>query len=114
MIKDKNHKEMIRQMRSGASRLEREGEYWTLEEREDLKRMYFDGVGITEIAMILQRTELAVTQQIEKQKQEFFMSMEQEPRRRRSKKRLDCLCCRCQMREDCPVIQALRQFQEGE
>ena len=39
MIKDKNYKEMIKQMRSGASRLEREGEYWTPEEREDLKRI---------------------------------------------------------------------------
>lgn len=45
MTNEKERLESIKQMRLGTSQLEREREYWTSEEREQLIRMYTDLVG---------------------------------------------------------------------
>lgn len=61
-----NNTEMIKSLRNRTVRLEHEGDYWTAEENERLKSMFSDNLGISEIALTLQRTEPAVMQQIEK------------------------------------------------
>ena len=86
MKNEKERLESIKQMRLGTSQLDREREYWTLEEREQLIRMYTSLVGITEIAIQLQRRESAIIQQIVKLG--LFDLAENIPHRQRSEKSL--------------------------
>lgn len=80
-------------MRRGTVRLEREGNYWEEDEKEFLAELFNEGVGITQIASLLQRTEPAIMQQIEHMD---LYERKQYPKRRRSLiKRAGCLCKRC-------------------
>ena len=65
MFNENPKEETIIAMRNREIRLNREGEYWTGEEKEQLRTMFEAGFGITKIAYILCRTEPAVYQQIE-------------------------------------------------
>ena len=57
--------ESVKNMRNRTVRLDREGDYWTEEERETLIQKFHEGEGITAMALQLQRTESAIIQQIE-------------------------------------------------
>ena len=61
-----NIKTAIKAMRTNTSKPERQGEYWSDDEIENLKSMFYSEYGITEMALTLQRTEPAIFQQIEK------------------------------------------------
>ena len=93
--------ESVRSLRNHKDQLEREGDYWSDEDRERLKDMFEDGVGITEIAIRLQRTEPAVFQQIEKLD---LYRRKDRPRRRRSLgKTCSCYCSICEVDpRNCP------------
>ena len=67
MINDDDISKTVIMMRENSGRLEHEGDYWTKEESLRLSDLFFLGKGITEIAILLQRTEPAVMQQIMKQ-----------------------------------------------
>ena len=56
--------EQIKQIRQCPEMLERTGEYWTEEEREQLCKLYRAGVGISEIAIRLRRAESAIIMQL--------------------------------------------------
>ncbi len=58
--------EAVTSMRNRTVRMDREGDYWTEEEKEQLVKLFRQGEGITAIAIRLQRTEPAIMQQIEK------------------------------------------------
>ena len=58
--------EAVTSMRNHTVRMDREGDYWTEEEKEQLVKLFREGEGITAIAIRLQRTEPAIMQQIEK------------------------------------------------
>lgn len=60
-----NLQQSLRELRSHRKLPEREGEYWSDEEREDLSRKFNEGAGISEIAVALHRSEPAIMQQIE-------------------------------------------------
>lgn len=96
MMHEQEYLEIIKSMRQHAKRQEREGDYWSEEEKERLARMFYDGSGITEIAILLQRTEPAVIQQIEKMD---LYQRKENPTRRDPSKAPGCLCGRC--KEDC-------------
>ena len=66
MITNQEYLETVKSMRKRTTRLEREGDYWTQEEREKLTRLFDSGAVLTDIAIQLQRTEPAVYQQAEK------------------------------------------------
>lgn len=109
----KDFTDAVRNMRQGTGRLEREGEYWTEEEKERLTRLFNESVGITEIAVLLQRTERAIGQQIEKQG--LYNEEADVVRRRRSGRKARCLCDRCQVgRASCPLWWACHDPQEDE
>jgi hypothetical protein len=98
--------ESVKNMRNRTVRLDREGDYWTAEERESLAQKFHDGVGITAIALELQRTESAVIQQIE------AMDLFGRKKKTSSPKQPRCLCSSCQLdpalcshRERCPKLQ---------
>lgn len=59
--------ESVMNMRRRTVRLDREGDYWTDEEKEMLLNKFREGEGITAMALAFQRTECAVMKQIEEQ-----------------------------------------------
>lgn len=111
MITEKDFAEIVRNMRHRTSRMEREGDYWDEAEKERLTRLFDDNVGITEMAVQLQRTEPAVIQQIEKL--DLYQRKENPTRRRKPEKAPECLCNRCQMDQNsCPYFRACSEHQE--
>ena len=61
-MSDLNRIEQIKALRSRAVRPARENTYWSSGECEFLRTMYHDGTGITDIAILLQRSETAIMQ----------------------------------------------------
>lgn len=59
-----NSRELLKAIREGKIPSERSREYWQEDEREELARLHSDGVGISQIALYLQRSESAVVQQL--------------------------------------------------
>ena len=104
-----NLTECVKNMRSRTVRLDREGDYWTKEERDELVRLFYEGVGITSIALILQRTESAIIQQIE--------AMDLFGRRKGKNtpsKQPRCLCSSCKLHPAlCSSKEACTASQEG-
>ena len=105
-MSENNYTESVKNMRNRTVRLDREGDYWTAEEREALAQKFHDGVGITAMALELQRTESAVIQQIEAM--DLFGRKKKNP----TPKQPRCLCSSCQLdpalcphRECCPKLQ---------
>lgn len=99
MITDNSFTESIRNLRKRGSRMEREGDYWDQDEKERLEEMFEDGVGISEMAIRLQRTEPAVIQQIEKL--DLYHRKDHPIRRRPPAKTCQCLCSNCEADPDC-------------
>ena len=104
MLNNVDHTETIINMRKRTTRLEHEGDYWNEDEKEKLRQLFEQGVGITEISIQLQRTEPAVCQQIEKLD---LYGRRDSPMRRRKKKTPSCLCERC----ECPGCSCPRYLQ---
>ena len=92
-MNDNNKTEMIRALRNRTTKLQREGDYWDQEEIEKLKDMFNEGVGISDIALQLQRTEPAVQQQIEKL--DLYRRKDRPQRRKQNNKR-------CEYADNCP------------
>ena len=91
--------EAIRNIRNNLSRLERAGDYWSEEDRERLKQMFGEGIGISEIAIRLQRTEPAVFQQSEKM--DLFHRKDRPRRRKGSQRSCKCHCSTCGVDKRC-------------
>ena len=68
-------------MRRRTVRLDREGDYWTDEEKQKLVQKFLEGEGITAIALELQRSEPAIYQMIEKLD---LYNRKSQPQRRKS------------------------------
>ena len=81
--------ESVKNMRNRTVRLDREGDYWTAEEKEALVQKFNEGEGITAMALDLQRTESAVIQQIEAL--DLFGREKKNP----VPKQARCLCSSC-------------------
>ena len=99
---DTMQNETVRSLRTRAIRPERDNEYWTVEERAKLENAFYEGAGLTEIALRHKRSELAVVQQIEKLD---LYERKANPMRRKSAKSHCCLCSVCQAPEGlCPMV----------
>ena len=83
-----NSADRIKAMRQRTGGIERDGFYWSEAERQQLKTDYENGVGLSEIAAELQRTETAVVQQL------IQLDVVKKTQRRRSKQEV-CLCGKC-------------------
>ena len=65
MITEINNKqELLIALRNGVIPSERSGEYWEEDEKTKLRQMFWNGKGISEMAVDLQRSENAVIQQL--------------------------------------------------
>lgn len=87
--------ERIQAMRQRTGQMNREGTYWTDDDKETLKTLFSQNVGITEIALILQRTEVAVMQQIQS------LNLYEKVRRQSAKTQEGCLCKQCTLQSSC-------------
>jgi hypothetical protein len=85
----------IQAMRQRTAQLEREGSYWTENDKNTLKHLFHNNIGITEIALELQRTEVAVMQQIQ------ALNLYEKVRRSSPKSQDGCLCHKCKNRGNC-------------
>ena len=102
MINDHGLEEAIKSMRNRNRRLDREGDYWSQEEKDRLRSLFDDGTGLSEIAIRLQRTEPAVFQQIEKM--DLYQRKDYPQRRRSFARSGSCLCRQCTAdRSICPL-----------
>lgn len=100
-------------MRNRTVRMDREGDYWTDEEKEQLVKLFQEGEGITAIAIRLQRTEPAIMQQIEKM--DLYRRKAAPVRRKGAPKPPTCLCINCELDPAlCPHCEAYRKCQEAE
>ena len=110
MINDPSYTTTIQNMRRRTTRLDREGDYWSQAEWDQLIRLFEEGMGITEIAIRLQRTEPAVFQQIEKL--DLYRRRENPQRTRTPKAYRDCLCRTCQTPKPlCPRFTAKQEVE---
>lgn len=100
------YEESVKNMRNRTVRLDREGDFWTADEKETLVRKFNEGEGITAMALELQRTESAVIQQIEAL--DLFGRKKKNP----TQKLPCCLCANCKLdpalcprQKQCPKCQ---------
>ena len=101
MIDDQNYTESVKSMRNRTKCLEHEGDYWTDQERESLIKKFHEGMGITQIAITLQRTEPAVIQKIEKL--DLYDRKGNPARAKNRCKQTKCSCKECLVdKENCP------------
>ena len=92
-----NKQSMLAALRRGDLLAERSCENWRDEEQEKLLWMFHNGIGISEIAMELQRSEMAIVQRL------MDMKVLTSPQNRRSwgPRRKGCSCPgHCEL--DCP------------
>ena len=82
--------ETIKSMRNRNRRLDREGDYWSQAEKDRLHNLFDEGIGLSEIAIRLQRTEPAVFQQIEKM--DLYPQKSYPQHRNSSTQSGSCLC----------------------
>lgn len=107
MIKN-GYEESVKNMRNRTVRLDREGDFWTADEKEALVRKFNEGEGITAMALELQRTESAVIQQIEAL--DLFGRKKKNP----APKLPCCLCANCKLDPAlCPRQGQCLRLQEG-
>lgn len=112
MINTDEYRETVKNMRNAFSRLERQGDYWSKEDKEKLDKMFHDGTGITEMAVILQRTESAIMQQIEQQ--DLYCRKQNPSRQRNTVSPSQCLCAVCKADPaTCPLADTCPRRQEG-
>ena len=96
-------------MRNKGDKMDREGEFWSEEERQYLQSLFDNGTGITAIAILLQRTELAVIMQANQ------MDLFTPPSKKRTyRPRVPhCLCRNCKLDPAfCPRNQPPMPMQE--
>ena len=111
MINEQEYVETLKRMRMRTNRLEREGDYWTEEEKKELAAQFTAGISVTKIAVLLQRTEPAVFQQIEKMD---LYGRKKRPQRRKSRpKPATCLCPTCMLTPNDCVRCETYQTSEG-
>jgi len=111
MMNNNEFREAVRNMRRSPTLLERSGEYWSDEDKEKVNKLFNEGTGITEIAMILQRSETAVMQQIEKQ--DLYGRKSFPTRQRTCSATAKCLCNTCSADPAlCPLRSVYRSNQE--
>ncbi len=92
--------DIISDILTGKAKMEREGDTWTDEEKNELLLQYFAGIDITIIAYDHQRTETAIIQQLITNNAINNYSKPRKPYRTR--KRCQCSYCKLNGTSQCP------------
>lgn len=105
--------EMTIAMRNGTLKMENDGDYWSDEDRQKLKDMFYAGSSYNEIALELKRTEPAVQQQIGLM--QLYVKPTRSPRKRCPAAQAPvCLCAVCTLdRSQCPRCEHYLQKEEA-
>ena len=103
--------EMTIAMRTGEIKIEKEGTYWSDEERAYAKKRFYEGAPTNEIAIELQRSETAVRQQV----LPLYVRPPENTRKRQIVIKEDvCLCAACTCDGSlCPLCKVYQQIMEG-
>ncbi|MBQ3194785.1 MAG: hypothetical protein IJB59_14585 [Oscillospiraceae bacterium] len=100
-------KEKTIKMRTGELTMQRDKERWTDSDRETLRREYYLGTPVNEIAIMLERSEGAIHQQIE---QQSLCMRNTIPRRKSVAKEPECLCKYCERNKSlCPLCEVYQK-----
>lgn len=86
------------EMRTNGKGLDNDGLYWSEEDRKTLVNAFESGIGVSEAALLLKRSEPAVMQQMIR---EGLMQFETKKRNRSAKKSAKYLCPTCECRDTC-------------
>ena len=86
-----NQTELLIALRNGEILPERSTAYWTDEERAELERLYREGKGLSEMSLLLQRSEGAIYQQLIAM---GLMGTQGKPRQR-TPRQYKCSCPKC-------------------
>lgn len=87
----------LRDMRSGVITMDREKEIWTADEQQRLIELFQEGIGVSELAVRLRRSERAISKRIE----QLRLYGQKRPRRECTKQLKGCLCPNCSIQNDC-------------
>ena len=103
--------ETIKNLRNRLIKPDHEGDYWSDEDKASLKFRFDNGYGISEMAIIYQRSESAICQQIEKMD---LYGRKRDPMRQKalSLPRSCSLCnrnCRCPLCDNCEHYRKIRK-----
>ena len=112
MMSQEEIRKATQNMRNRTAKLERAGDYWSEDEKTQLRELFEYGVGLSEIAIRLQRTEPAVSQQTEKM--DLYGRGSNPCRRKSEPKAPVCLCDTCEIDQSaCPRCGAYCATQEA-
>ena len=95
----RNRNKALIALRTGQKPAQRSGEYWSKEELQQIEILYEEGVGISEITLQFERTEIAVCQQPTKMD---LLSRQCRPRAHKQEKSElagGCHCSTCQVKD---------------
>lgn len=93
-------------MRTEGKGLENNNQYWSEADKMCLIHYFNEGVGISEMALKMGRSELAIVQQLMKDR---MFEHETKPRCRHTKKNDRCLCEKCDEYDSCPYSPSNRK-----
>ena len=85
--------EALKALRSGKVQAQHSGDYWSKEDREKLCQLFWENVGISQIAVEMGRTERAVFNQLDKAG--LFNPQSKSRDRQASNSEDQCLCPEC-------------------
>ena len=88
-------------MRMNGKGLDNDGLYWSEKDRKTLVNAFEHGVGVSEAALLLKRSEPAIMQQMIRER---LMQFETKKRNRSAKKSAKCLCPTCECRDTCDKV----------
>ena len=88
---DYDQRQLLVALRNGDIPFERSQEYWSDEERQELRRRFHNGEGISKISLLLQRSENAIFQQLAG----MGLSTPPDKQRTRALKPPKCKCPHC-------------------
>lgn len=95
---EKTQAEMLIAMRINGVGMEKDGQYWTEEDRKILSESIREGMGISASAILLSRSESAVVQQMYR---DGLMKTPETKKRNRSPKTEPFVCKTCECKEEC-------------
>ena len=96
-------KEKLIAMRRNGESIDRHGQYWTAQERVQLEELFYNGVGISAIALILERSETAVVQQL------ISCGAFKGQQKSRDRSVSQCRCYKCEKKCGCPFSPGNRE-----
>lgn len=83
-------------LRCGKVHAQHSGDYWTKADREKLHQLFWEGCSISQIAVIMDRTERAIFNQLDKA---GLLAQQSKPRGRRvNNSGIQCLCPDCNVK----------------